>query len=105
MTERRAKAVVSEDVAKWWGMSVGKVIVTGGRYLLVSSVAMGRQEIYVRRDGRNNEIQSITYGDNFDAEVGITELTENEATAYQHIDIDAERIDNHWRYLLNHPSL
>ena len=101
MSERKAKAIMSEDAAMWWGLNIGKVMVTGGRYFLVSSVSMGRQEVCVRRDIRNNQIQSITYGENFDVEAGITELTENEATAYHHVNLDAERIDNRTLHLLN----
>jgi hypothetical protein len=101
MSERKAKGVMSEDAAMWWGLNVGKVIVTGGRYFLVSSVALGRQEVCVRRDIRNNEIQSITYGEHFDVEAGITELAENEATAYHQVNLDAERIDNRMLHLLN----
>lgn len=101
MSERRAKAVVSEDVAMWWGLNVGKVIVTGGRYLLISSVGMGRQQVHIRRDLMTNQIQSITYGENFDAEVGITELTEAEASAYQQVNFDAERIASSVTLFLN----
>ena len=100
MSERRAKAVVPEDVAMWWGMNVGKVIVTRGRYFLISSVGMGRQEVHIRRDLMTNQIQSITYGDDFDAEVGITELTAAEASAYHQVNLDAERISSYVRLFL-----
>ncbi len=101
MSERKAKSIMSEDAAMWWGLNVGKVIVTGGRYFLVSSVALGRQEVCVRRDIRNNEIQSITYGEHFDVEAGITELTEADAADYLKVNLDAERIDNRLLHLLN----